>query len=51
MMKVDTLCNGLVSKYTPKEDIKYAYVIKQTLSHRPNDGRWQEPVNAWWKNV
>lgn len=49
MMKIDILCNGLVSKYTPKEDSKYAYVIKNALSHRPNDGRWQDSVDNWWK--
>ncbi len=48
MIKIDTMCNGLVSKYTPKEDEKYAYIIKDPLSHRPNDGRWQEPVDDWW---
>lgn len=51
MMQIDTLCNWLVSKYTPKRDIKYAYIIKQTFSHRPSDSRWQTSVDTWWKTV
>lgn len=51
MIQIDTLCTWLVSKYTPKEDIKYAYVIKNPSSHRPNDPKWQDSVDKWWKTV
>jgi len=50
MIKIDTLCNWLVSKYTPKSEQKYAYVIN-THSHIPNNPKWEEPVQQWWETV
>jgi len=50
MIKIDTLCNGLVSKYTPKSDQKYAYVIK-AHSLMPNNPKWENPVQKWWETV
>ncbi len=50
MIKIDTLCNGLVSKYTPLSDQKYAYVIK-AHSHMPNNPKWEDPVQKWWRTV
>lgn len=49
-LEIDTMCNWLVSEYTPEKDKENAYIIKAPLSYRPNDWRWQEPVNNWWKN-
>ena len=48
MIQVDKLCNWKVSKYTPKEDIIYAYVIKPH-SLMPSNPKWEEPVQQWWK--
>ena len=48
MIEIDTLCNWLVSEYTPITDRKYAYIIN-THSYRPNDKRWEEWVQKWWK--
>jgi hypothetical protein len=50
MIKIDTLCNGLVSEYTPAKDQKYAYIIK-AHSRRPYDKKWEEPVQKWWQEV
>lgn len=50
MIKVDTLCNWLVSKYTPKNSIKTAYII-QTTSLNPFNLKWEKPVQDWWKYV
>jgi len=50
MIEIDTLCNWLVSEYTPITDRKYAYII-HAHSYRPNDKRWEEWVQKWWKTV
>jgi hypothetical protein len=49
MIEVDKLCNGLVSRYTPRTDVTYAYVI-HPHSLKPNDPKWEQPVQDWWKN-
>ncbi len=51
MIQIDTLCNWLVSKYTPKSEQKYAYVITGIHSHMPNNPKWEDPVQKWWKTV
>lgn len=49
MIKVDTLCNGIISEYTPESAQKYAYVVNSPKSYNPSDPRWQESVTEWWK--
>ncbi len=48
VIKVDNLCNWLISKYTPKKDIITAYLINP-YSLKPNNKKWDEPVKEWWK--
>ena len=50
MVQLDKLCNWLVSQYTPKDQIIYWYVINPH-SLKPNDPKWEQPVQDWWKNV
>ena len=50
MIKIDKLCNWLVSKYTPKKDITYWYVIK-LHSLKPSNPIWENPVQKWWKET
>lgn len=50
MIKLDKLCNWLVSKYTPKKDIIYGYVIKPH-SLKPNNPIWEEPVQQRWEET
>jgi len=47
MMQIDTLCNWVVSKYTPESDKKYAYVVYPN-SLKKDDFRWEEPMLVWW---
>lgn len=55
-IEIDTVCNGLVSPYTPMSDIKNAYVI-QPYSFMPNKMdlddiriRWRRSTqtDTWW---
>ena len=50
MIELDTMCNWLVSEYTPITDKKYWYIIK-AHSQKPRDPKWENPVQEWWKKT
>lgn len=50
MIKIDTLCNGLVSEYTPESAQKYAYIINWAESYNPWNPKWQKSVSKWWES-
>jgi len=47
-IQIDTLCNGLVSEFTPSSDKKTAFVIN-AHSYRPRNSKWENSVKSWWQ--
>jgi len=50
MIQIDRFCTGLVSEYTPKNDIKNAYVI-YPFTYKKDDTRWNNSIDIWRENI